>query len=335
MLLKSTLIMIRAAATMLDHAGLLLITVDSNGVSWLAALSLLCEQIARYSCIWDPRPAQQCVMSALEVIVQLPQRPDGFSWGLLSWCYTSGAMLFWSKEAGLVVRGTAFVPRFAVLAIAVLMSAIRKRSQMQWGFLSWCCALLMVVLIMRDAAPNMLHSQSGELVSSASFARIMRRVAVIHEIYFVACRRKPTPSLTMAWLMSLQLSATVSVVGILVENGCTFGACPEIGSEEVWIWVDFWILCVAAFACWKCRQKWCLIVMLAAVTALMVLPATTANWLSEFEALTNAPGLTYLLRETDFISVALVAFGGGLQGCLALFVAIQSAITIQRIAHGV
>lgn len=75
--------------------------------------------------------------------------------------------------------------------------------------------------------------------------------------------------------------------------------------------------------------------MFAAMTAIIVLPATTANWLPEFEALMKTSGGARLLWEMDFISVSLVAFGGGLYGSLALLVAIQSAIAIQRIAHGV
>jgi hypothetical protein len=324
--------MLEAAANVLERVGLLLVTVDSSSVSWLAALSFFFEQVAHYSCVWDPRPAQQCVLPALEVIVKLPQRPDALSWAVLSWCYDNGAMLYRSKEAGIVVRGVALVPRFAVLAITVLVSTFRQGAQMQSGVISWFCLLSVGVLVMCSLFYGMLHE---ELFSSVSLARTMRHMAVLYEVCFVVYHLKPIPPLTMAWLVSLQLSAAATDVGILIENGCTLGGCQETFADEVWIWVDLLALCTTSFVCWKCRQKWCLIVMFAAMTAIIVLPATTANWLPEFEALMKTSGGARLLWEMDFISVSLVAFGGGLYGSLALLVAIQSAIAIQRIAHGV
>lgn len=314
--------MLHAVATVLDHAGLLLVMVDSSGISWLSALCLFLEQMARHSCVWEPRLAEQCILPALEFAVKLPPRPDTLSLALVSWCHQAGAALYWSTEAGPAVRGMALVPRFAVLAIAALARTLRKPTPAKGAPAGWSLTSSVALL-------GALCGTGEGRVSLAAVARVLRRVAVAHEVGLV---HRSTHPATMAGLVLLQLSVAAAAVATLVENGCTLGSCR--GVEESWIWVDCLLLCATSIVCWKCRHKWCLIVMCAATGAVLVLPATTGSWRHDLETL-NTPAAAWLLRECELILVALVAFGGGLRGCLALSVAIHLAITVQRTAHGV
>jgi hypothetical protein len=298
--------------------------VDSSGVSWLAALCLFFEHMARHSCVWDPRLAEQCILSALELAVKLPPRPDALAKALVSWCHQTGAALYWSAEAGPAVRGMAFVPRFAVLAIGAAVRTLRQPTPAKGARPAWSLTLSVALL-------GVLCCTSDGRISPAAVARVFRRVAVAHEVGLVHRACHPA---TMAGLALLQLSAAAVAVATLAENGCTLGNCRAIGVDESWIWVDCLLLCATSVVCWKCRHKWCLIAMCAATVAVLVLPATASAWRQDLKAF-DTPATAWLLREGELALVALVAFGGGLRGCLALSVAIHLAITVQRTAHGV